>query len=75
MTKACTIALALLVPCVIAVGALAAEDGDEEQTATFTVEQERLELGDVKAGATAEAVFRFHNAGDAEVRILRAKPS
>ena len=75
MRKACRTALALLAPCLIVAGALAAGDGDEAQTATFTVEQERLELGDVRAGATAEAVFRFHNAGDAPVRILRAKPS
>jgi hypothetical protein len=75
MRKASRTALALLVPCLIAAGVLAEGEADEAQTATFTVEQTRLELGDVKAGDMAEAVFRFHNAGDAEVRILRAKPS
>ena len=75
MKMECKTALALVMVCMAGVAAWAAGDQNETPAATFTVEQERLELGDVRAGDTAEAVFRFHNAGDADVRILRAKPS
>lgn len=41
----------------------------------FRVEQETIDLGDVVAGSEAVAVFRFHNKGDSDVHIVRAKPS
>ena len=41
----------------------------------FRVEQETVDLGDIVAGSEAVAVFRFHNTGDADVHIVRAKPS
>lgn len=41
----------------------------------LTVEQPRINLGDVKSGAEAVATFVFHNQGAADVRILKAKPS
>ena len=42
---------------------------------TFRVESATLEVGPVTAGTTAVATFVFHNAGDRDVRILRAAPS
>ena len=42
---------------------------------SFRVEQKAIDLGDVTAGQENRAVFVFHNDGDADVRILRAKPS
>jgi hypothetical protein len=41
----------------------------------FRVEQDTIDLGDIVAGSEAVAVFRFHNAGDSDVHIVRAKPS
>ncbi|HSL18650.1 MAG TPA: hypothetical protein VLB51_12160 [Methylomirabilota bacterium] len=41
----------------------------------LTVEQARIDLGEIRAGADAVATFVFHNSGPADVRILRAKPS
>jgi len=44
-------------------------------TQSLFAEQESLDIGEVNAGQTAEAVFTFHNRGKSPVRILRAKPS
>jgi hypothetical protein len=41
----------------------------------LTVEQPRIDLGEIKAGTDAVATFIFHNAGPIDVRITRAKPS
>ncbi len=41
----------------------------------LTVEQHTVDLGEVKAGTVAEAVFQFHNPTDRDVKILSAKPS
>jgi len=38
-------------------------------------EQDRLSLGEVKAGAPAVATFVLHNDGERDIKILRAKPS
>ena len=42
---------------------------------TFTVENPRMNMGEIKAGAEVVATFVFHNGGPDDVRILRAKPS
>ena len=42
---------------------------------TFTVDEPRIELGEIKAGTPALAVFTFHNAGEEDVTIIKAKPS
>ena len=42
---------------------------------TFTVDESRIELGEIKAGTEALAVFTFHNAGEEDVTIIKAKPS
>jgi len=41
----------------------------------LTVEEPTIDLGEIKAGSDAVATFVFHNKGDVDVRILRAKPS
>ena len=41
----------------------------------LTVEEARLDLGTIKAGSDAVGVFTFHNTGDEDVKIIRAKPS
>jgi hypothetical protein len=48
---------------------------DAAPAPVLRVEQETIDLGDITAGSEAVAVFRFHNAGDADVHIIRAKPS
>jgi len=55
--------------------AVAADEVVDVAAPTFRVEQETVDLGEVRAGETAIAVFRFLNSGDTDVRILRAKPS
>ncbi len=42
---------------------------------TFTVENPRIDLGDIKAGSEAVATFVFHNNGPEDVTIIKAKPS
>jgi len=42
---------------------------------TFTVENPRIDVGEVNAGDEAVATFVFHNEGDVDVKILKAKPS
>ena len=41
----------------------------------LTVEQARIDLGEIRAGTDAVATFVFRNSGPTDVRILRAKPS
>ncbi len=41
----------------------------------LTVEQEKIDLGTVKAGTDAVATFTLHNKGAVEVKVLSAKPS
>jgi len=48
---------------------------DAAPAPVLRVEQETIDLGDITAGSEAVAVFRFHNVGDADVHIIRAKPS
>jgi hypothetical protein len=55
--------------------AVATDDDGATAAPAFRVEQGTVDLGEVRAGDTAVAVFRFLNAGDTDVRILRAKPS
>jgi hypothetical protein len=43
--------------------------------AAFSVEEPRIDLGDIKAGTEAVATFTFHNRGEKDVRIIKAKPS
>lgn len=60
---------------VLMVLALAGTGVAQQTGVTFKVEEPRLDLGDVKSGSEAVATFVFHNTGDADVRILKAKPS
>jgi hypothetical protein len=53
-----------------AVGVSAAQTGP-----ALTVEEPRIDLGDVKAGSVAEATYTFHNTGSTDVKILSAKPT
>lgn len=42
---------------------------------TFSVENPRIDVGEVKAGSDAVATFVFRNEGPTDVKIIRAKPS
>jgi hypothetical protein len=52
-------------------------DRVEAQTGgpTFTVENPRIDIGEVKAGSDAVGTFIFHNEGTEDVKIIKAKPS
>ena len=54
-------------------GALATEPSPA--TPSLRVEEKAIDVGDVVVGKEGVAVFVFHNDGDKDVRILRAKPS
>jgi hypothetical protein len=41
----------------------------------FWVEEARLDIGDVSAGNEVVGTFIFHNDGETDVKIIRAKPS
>ena len=49
--------------------------GAQSTTPALTVEEPRIDLGDIRAGSDAVATFVFHNSGPADVKILKAKPS
>jgi hypothetical protein len=57
-----------------AVGSAAADDATAESTG-FRVEEAALDVGDVRAGSQVVGTFIFHNDGDQDVKIIRAKPS
>ena len=61
----------------VAVALLAVAGSARAQLAgpALTVEQPRIDLGDIRSGTDAVATFVFHNAGPVDVRILNAKPS
>jgi len=42
---------------------------------TFSVENNQINLGEIKAGTDAVATFTFHNSGTEAVKIIKAKPS
>jgi len=73
--KLFTTTAAAVVGALVAIAAVAVAGDEAAPTPVFRVEQETIDLGDVTAGSEAVAVFRFHNAGDADVHIIRAKPS
>jgi len=41
----------------------------------LSVENTRIDLGEIKAGNDAVATFVFHNSGSSDVKIIKAKPS
>jgi len=57
------------------VGSAGADDDAEPGSKGFRVEEQRLEIGDIKAGAEAVGTFVFHNDSEQDVKIIRAKPS
>jgi len=70
-----TTTAAAVVGALVVIAAVAVAADEAAPTPVFRVEQETIDLGDVTAGSELVAVFRFHNAGDADVHIIRAKPS
>ena len=42
---------------------------------TFSVEEPRINVGEIKAGSEVVATFVFHNEGLTDVKIIKAKPS
>ena len=65
----------LLLTSLALVGAAFADEGAGDDTPRLTVEKAEVDLGDVKAGQDAVAVFVLHNHGREPVKIIRAKPS
>lgn len=55
--------------------AWASTAGAQTAPVTFSVEEPRIDLGEVKAGTEAVATFTFVNQGTEDVRIIKAKPS
>jgi len=68
---------AVLIPVVLVVAGIVAVDRVEAQAVgpTFSVETNRIDLGEIKSGSEAVATFVFHNQGPEDVTIIRAKPS
>ena len=71
--KRCGSILLVLATCWLA----AAGNGEAQSEATpaLTVEESRIDLGEIKSGSEAVATFVFHNSGEENVKIIRAKPS
>ena len=47
----------------------------DEESRGFWVEEPKLDMGKVTAGTDVLGTFVFHNDSDADVKIIRAKPS
>lgn len=58
----------------LCVGAVPAPGGKGGPAPKLVVEKPEIDLGSVVRGKVAEAVFELRNEGDAELRILSAKP-
>jgi len=69
------IAASVLMGAAVFFSATPAQAEEEAAAPTLRVEQTAIDLGDVTAGKENKAVFVFHNDGEADVKILRAKPS
>ena len=65
----------ILMLVVAAMGANIDRTDAQSAEPAFRVENPRIDMGKIKAGAEVEAVFVFHNDGPIDVRILKAKPS
>jgi len=72
MTRRQLVASVVIGAALIGLAGMATAD---EESPGFWVEESKLNLGDVTAGQEVEGTFIFHNDTDAEVKILRAKPS
>jgi hypothetical protein len=59
----------------VAIACAAWTTADEPVDSGFKVESARIDLGEVVSGTEKVATFVFENDTDADVRILRAKPS
>ena len=66
-----------ILPVLAALWLVSAGQGQAQMEATpaLTVEKVRIDLGEIKSGSDAIATFVFHNSGDEDVKIIRAKPS
>ena len=69
------IAASVLMGAAVFFSATQAKAEEEAAAPTLRVEQTAIDLGDVTAGKENQAVFVFHNDGEVDVKILRAKPS
>ena len=63
--------------CAVLCGAfgVAAADDVEAEPRGFWVEETTLDVGDIRAGEQVVGTFVFHNDGEKDVNIIRAKPS
>lgn len=75
MTRRAGHTVLVLFLAVIVTGWVWAEDTQSPDGKGFWVEETKIDAGTVKAGGEVEAVFVFHNDTDAEVKILKAKPT
>jgi len=69
--KKTVLTLTLLSVVVLAIATHAEAQGGP----TFSVENPRIDIGEIKAGSEAVATFVFHNEGETDVKIIKAKPS
>ena len=53
----------------------AAAAGAQTAPVTFSVEEARIDLGEITAGPKAVAPFTFVHQGTEDVKIIKAKPS
>lgn len=58
----------------LCVGAVPAPAAETSPAPKLVVETPEIDLGSVARGKVAEAVFQLRNEGDADLRILSAKP-
>ena len=70
-SRAVALAAALLYPGFVVTQVAAVEDTET----SFRIEEAELDLGTIVAGTIATATFVFHNDGQDDVHIIRAKPS
>jgi hypothetical protein len=71
MTRDTLMAIVMVTLVATAAGSAAAETDEP----ALTVEQTKIDVGEITSGSDAVATYVFRNSGPTDVKILRAKPS
>ena len=75
MRSSVRVTLAVLGIAICGTAGPALSDDAHPESDELWVEERRLEIGDIRAGSEVLGTFIFHNDGEKDVRIIRAKPS
>ena len=52
-----------------------AADETQQKSGALRIEEQKLDVGEFQAGTEVVGTFVFHNDGERDIKIIRAKPS